>query len=59
MNIEISKIEDGRYQAVVKYPWGQSVACIGASIADAVKLAASEIGRAESVNLDLARALDK
>ena len=57
MNIELSKIEEGIYQAVVCFPWGQSVACIGQTAGDAVMLAADRIVRAENANLDLSRAL--
>jgi hypothetical protein len=59
MKIELSKIEAGRYQAVITFPWGESSACIGPTAEDAVKLASWRIGRAESANLDLSRALSE
>lgn len=57
MNIELTVDKDGTYKAVICYPWGQKVACHGSTAKDAVKLAASNIGRVEMTNLDLSRAL--
>lgn len=47
MKIEITKIEDLRYAATVEYPWGLTVRCIGGTIKEAVRLAASDIGQKE------------
>jgi hypothetical protein len=57
MNIKLSKTGEGNFQAVVFFPWGEKVACIGTTAEEAIKLAAYRVGRAEYANLDLDRAL--
>lgn len=47
MKIEITKIAALKYAATVEYPWGLKVRCIGGTIEEAVKLAASDIGQKE------------